>query len=419
MRKVYMMLCSLLLAGSFFLACGWAGRVREDVTIGGVQVGGMPYAEAEHAVRNALSVPFVLHTPAGDFTPTLSYSDDVSALVRRAKKGAVLIPQVRRDWVDAEDFLEDVCEKCVQTPVDATLQFTSEGFTYTRERAGRDCDYAASLSAVLEAVGRGEREASLVTRVRKPAVTERQLRARTRLLASFTTYFDAAKSARVHNISLACERIAGTILAPGDTLSFNAVVGERTKANGFRDAAVILNGEFVQGTGGGVCQVSTTLMGAALRAGLAVSESHPHSLSVGYVPPSQDAMVSRYSDLKLRNPYAFPVYFWGTTAKDSVTFKVYGAPDGKRYGIESCVLEYVDPPPAEVREGEEDKTVRAEKRGLRSESYLVTYAADGSVISRKLLRRDSYAAVQGIYVVKHAQEGAPGGEGGEEAPPVR
>ena len=97
MRKVYMMLCSLLLAGSFFLACGWAGRVREDVTIGGVQVGGMPYAEAEHAVRNALSVPFVLHTPAGDFTPTLSYSDDVSALVRRAKKGAVLIPQVRRD----------------------------------------------------------------------------------------------------------------------------------------------------------------------------------------------------------------------------------------------------------------------------------------------------------------------------------
>ena len=72
-----------------------------------------------------------------------------------------------------------------------------------------------------------------------------------------------------------------------------------------------------------------------------------------------------------------------------------------------------------MREGEEDKTGRAEKRGLRSESYLVTYAADGSVISRKLLRRDSYAAVQGSEVGKHAQEGAPGGEGGEEAPPGR
>ena len=418
MKKILALFCSLLLAGSVFLACGWAGRVRRDVTIGGVQVGGMTYAEAERAVRETLSVPFVLHTPAGDVTPTLSYSDDVSLLVRRAKKGAVLTPQVRRAWADAEVFLEDVCAKCVQTPVDAVMQFTSEGFTYTQERAGVYCDYAASLAAALAAIGRGEREATLVTRVWRPAVTERQLRARTQRLARFTTYFDGEKSARVHNISLACGRIAGTVLAPGETLSFNDVVGERTRENGFQDAAVILNGEFVQGTGGGVCQVSTTLMGAAVRAGLVIRESHPHSLSVGYVQPSQDAMVSRYSDLKLRNPYAFPVYFLGKTAGSSITFEIFGAPDGKRYDIESCVLEYIDPPPAEVRQGEENRTVRAEKQGLRSESYLVTYAADGSVISRKLLRRDSYAAVQGIYVVSGAQQ-AQGGEGTEEAPSTR
>ena len=158
--------------------------------------------------------------------------------------------------------------------------------------------------------------------------------------------------------------------------------------------------------------------GAAVRAGLVIRESHPHSLSVGYVQPSQDAMVSRYSDLKLRNPYAFPVYFLGKTAGSSITFEIFGAPDGKRYDIESCILEYIDPPPAEVRQGEENRTVRAEKQGLRSESYLVTYAADGSVISRKLLRRDSYAAVQGIYVVSGAQQ-AQGGEGTEEAPSAR
>ena len=400
MKKILALFCSLLLAGSVFLACGWAGRVRRDVTIGGVQVGGMTYAEAERAVRETLSVPFVLHTPAGDVTPTLSYSDDVSLLVRRAKKGAVLTPQVRRVWADAEGFLEDVCEKCVQTPVDAAMQFTSEGFTYTQERAGVYCDYAASLAAALAAIGQGEREATLVTRVWRPAVTERQLRARTQRLARFTTYFDGEKSARVHNISLACGRIAGTVLAPGETLSFNDVVGERTRENGFQDAAVILNGEFVQGTGGGVCQASTTLMNAALRAGLTVTESRPHSLAVGYVPPSLDAMVSRWSDLKFTNPYPFPVYLLGRAAAGKVTFEIYGKPDGRRYETESRVLARIPPPEAEIREGEEDRTVRAEKEGVRSESYLLVYDERGALVQKKLLRRDSYAAVQGIYEKK-------------------
>lgn len=92
---------------------------------------------------------------------------------------------------------------------------------------------------------------------------------RTQKLSSFSTRFDASKTARVHNISLACERIAGSVLEPGEIFSFNETVGLRTRENGFLDAPVIVAGEFVSGTGGGVCQASTTLMGAALRAGTA------------------------------------------------------------------------------------------------------------------------------------------------------
>ena len=376
MKKTGNLICSLLLAGSIFFSCGWPGRVRAGVTIGGVEVGGMTYADAERAVRDVYEVPFVLHSPAGDFMPEISYSDNLSVLVRRAEKGASLTPQMRREWIDA----------------------------YTKERAGVYCDYAATLAAVRTALRQGKNEAALVTRTWHPDVTEQQLRDRTRLLAAFSTYFDASKTARVHNISLACARIAGVRVEPGAEFSFNSVVGERTKANGFLDAAVILNGEFVQGTGGGVCQASTTLMGAALRAGLSVTESHPHSLSVGYVPPSQDAMVSRYSDLKFRNPYAFPVYLLAEVKANRVTFQIYGAPDGRRYEPESYVLSYIDPPPAEVTEGEEDRTVRAEKQGIRSEIYLIVYDAGGRIVRRRLLRRDTYAAVQGVYIVKRAQE---------------
>lgn len=407
MKKTAELMIALLLAGSLFLLCGRVGRVREGVVVGGVEVGNMTYEEAEEAVRATLHAPFILQTPVGTCTAELCYKDDVSTLVRRAKKGESLTPHVRREWPDAELFLQQACEKCAVDPVNATLSFSKEGFVYTKEQSGVFCDYASSLRSALEAVEDGTLTSTLVTHTLKPSVTQAQLRENTKLLSSFTTSFDATKRARVHNISLACSRISGSKIMPGEEFSFNDVVGRRTRENGFQDAAVIQNGVFVQGTGGGVCQVSTTLMGAALRSGLRVTESHPHSLLVGYVPPSQDAMVSRYSDLKFFNPHSYPVYILGKTGENSVTFSIYGRPDGMRYEIVSNITARVEPPPAEVREGSEDKILRAEKSGMKSESYLLCYDGTGRLTKRKLLRRDSYAAVRGIVVKRAEEQDAP------------
>lgn len=413
MKKILCCVSALLLAGSVFFLGGWAARVRKGVVVNGVPVGGMTYSEAALAVRAQLErTPFVLHAPMGDEVPDIVYADDLDGILRRARKGEEHAATVRRELVDAERFLADVCEKNILLPQDAAMSFTRKGFTYTPERPGRMCDYAASLAALLGALGQGGSEASLVTRTWQPAVTVKMLRQRTQKLSSFSTKFDGSRTARVHNISLACERVAGSVLEPGETFSFNEAVGLRTRENGFLDAPVIVAGEFVEGTGGGVCQASTTLMGAALRAGLEIVESRPHSLSVGYVPPSQDAMVSRYSDLKFTNPYEFPVYLLGSTGEGYVRFEVYGMPDGNIYRPESRVLEYISPPPAEVVEGEEDKTLRAEKQGMRSECYLLVYSADGALLTRKLLRRDSYACVQGRVQVRREE----GSSAAEEAP---
>ncbi len=409
MKKFASCIAALLLTGSAFFLGGWTARVRRDVTVQGVCVGGMTYVEAERCVRETLPrEPFVLHAPAGDAVPRLVYADDLAEVLRRARRGGEYFVTVRRELPDAEAFLADVCEKNVLFPQDAVLSFSRKGFVYTAERAGRVCDYAASLAALLRAVRGGAREATLITRPWQPRVTEEMLRERTQLLAAFETAFDGSKTARVHNISLACERISGSVLAPGEVFSFNGAVGERTRANGFLDAPVILSGEFVEGTGGGVCQASTTLMGAALRAGLRVTESRPHSLSVGYVPPSQDAMGSRASDLKLQNPYDLPVYLLGRTGEGSVRFEVYGLPDGRRYVPESAVLERIAPPPAEVVEGEEEKVLRAERAGLRSECYLAVYDGAGRLVSRTLFRRDVYSCVRGkVQVARAAQENCP------------
>ena len=387
---------ALLLAGSVFFLCGWTGRVRRDVVVEGEAVGGMRYEQAAERIRSRLErAPFTLHPPTGDVVGPATVTDDVESILRGARRGGAYSVTVRRELVDAEGFLEDVCRKNVLPPQDAELHFSREGFSYTPEKTGRACDLAASLAAVFGALGAGKGEASLVTRAWRPAVTEETLRSRTRLLAACSTRFDMSRTARVHNISLACERITGTVLSAGERFSFNRTVGSRTRANGFLDAPVIVAGEYVEGTGGGVCQVSTTLMGAALRAGLQVTKSRPHSLRVGYVPPSQDAMVSSASDLEFVNPYPYPVYLLGRTGEGEVRFEVYGMPDGRRYELESRVIERIPPPPPEVVEGEEARVLRAEKEGLRSECYLLTYDGGGNLLSRRLLRRDTYACVRG------------------------
>ena len=222
------------------------------------------------------------------------------------------------------------------------------------------------------------------------------------LLASFCTYFNQNEGGRCENIALASRLIDGLAVQPYGEFSFNQTVGKRTADAGFKNAKIIQNGEYKTGVGGGVCQVSTTLYNAVLLSGLTVTEYHPHSLAVGYVEPSRDAMVSSQSDFKVYNPYAFPVKFRLETKGGSLTVTLYGlnAPlPLSKYKIVSRKIEEITPPKAEIREGEKNEIVREERSGLKSEAYFERYER-GVLVSRKLLRKDSYSPVQGIIVKK-------------------
>lgn len=409
---------ALLLAGSVVFCGGWSrGRVKEGAVVGGVEVGGMTYAEAERAVRAKIAAdtpPFTVRTPAGVFSFPLSFTDDVPSLVRSAKKGQTLPVFVERTWADAEEDLLTVCRANAREPADAEVGFSAGGFHYTPEREGSCCNYPKLLAAALGALREGKTELCFVPAAYAPAITEETLRLRTQKIAAFSTHYDAKNLPRSHNIELAAARISGSVLEPGGEFSFNKVVGKRTEANGFSEANVILDGEFVPGVGGGVCQTSTTLFNAALRAGMEITESRPHSLAVSYVPPSLDAMVSNYSDLKFVNRHAFPVYILAEAGSGSVKFTFFGAPDGRRYVTESRVLSHIEPPPEEIVEGEEDRVLRAERVGVASESYLSIYEGQ-TLVSRTRLRRDTYACVRGRRQIKReegggAEENAPEGQ---------
>lgn len=221
-------------------------------------------------------------------------------------------------------------------------------------------------------------------------------------LSSYTTYFEQKDGGRVENIRIAAALIDGiTIQAFGD-FSFNGTVGRRTEEAGFKRAKIIVNGEYVQGVGGGVCQVSTTLYNAALKSGLKITEFHPHSLRVSYVPPSRDAMVSSQSDLCFFNPYAHPIHLSVQVFSGGIRVLFYGQGDGLRREIVSEEKGDIPPPPPIVKEGERDEILRAPKNGVKSEAYLETYQG-AQLIHREKLRADEYRPTQGIIVKKMPQ----------------
>ena len=219
------------------------------------------------------------------------------------------------------------------------------------------------------------------------------------LLSSYTTYFNEKDRGRCENIAIAASFLDGITLQAYGDFSFNQTIGKRTSEAGFKQAKIIVNGEYVLGVGGGVCQVSTTLYNAALKSGLEVLESHPHSLCVSYVPPSRDAMVSSSCDLKIFNPFSHAVRLKAQVFSGGLKIACYGKNEGYRYEITSHVLAEIPPPAPLVKEGEKEEILRAEKNGIKSESYLEKYQY-GRLIARKRLRQDEYRSTQGIIVKK-------------------
>lgn len=127
-------------------------------------------------------------------------------------------------------------------------------------------------------------------------------------IAEFSTKFNLNNTPRVSNIKLASIALDQHIIQPGETFSFNEVVGPTTKERGYQISKVIVQGKETKGYGGGVCQVSSTLFNTAKMAGLKIIERHPHTKEVEYIAEGKDAATSYGGvDLKFVNTYPFPL----------------------------------------------------------------------------------------------------------------
>ncbi len=212
-------------------------------------------------------------------------------------------------------------------PADARMDL--EARRLIPEVMGRLLDIDGSLLAVESALAAGKRAAKLAFLERRPRRVAAELGnvELDSVLGFFETTYDRSDrvQARSYNLRLAASKLDGTVLLPGEEFDFNDVVGPRDEANGYKVATVIAEGELVDGIGGGTCQISGTLHGAAFFAGLSIVERYPHTRPSSYIKMGLDATVVYPTiNFRLRNPFPFPVVLHETVKNGVVRAEILG-----------------------------------------------------------------------------------------------
>jgi len=281
-----------------------------------------------------------------------------------------------------------------KAPTDA--YYTTEPFAVYPHSNGKD--FAISMEEATNLLNTAEADFTIPLKTLYANVTTNQIgtEAFPDELSSFYTTYSTRNAGRARNVELASEKINGLVLMPGETFSFNQAVGKRTAAAGFKTATVYQGGEVVDGLGGGICQVSSTLYNAVLRANLEIVERTNHGFSVSYVKPSTDATVSWGSpDFKFKNNRTYPIKILFTASGGRDTCRILGLSqeDDCEVRIESYVIgsipyKTIYQDTTSLAPGE-TKAIASGSNGTRSEAYKVLIK-NGEVISKTLLSRDTY-----------------------------
>lgn len=305
--------------------------------------------------------------------------------------------------------LDKIADSVFVPPTDAKTTYEHGVFSVVPEKAGRRINEEklyASIYCAFKFSGGGEVKAD-ISEI-PPIITAEMLRAELTPRSSYTTDFTGSSEERAHNVKLALSKIDGVIIPAGETLSFNATVGERTETNGFKQAKIIVDGKYIDGTGGGVCQASTAVYNAALRAGLNCA-ANAHSICPSYCPAGLDAMISSVSDLLITNTTTHSVYISVKINGRTATVKIFGEKSEYKIKPESVVLNVEKFAEQEIVDSEYkyfDRSAASGNRalvtlgkdGVTSETYINVYK-DGKLLKRVKVRENTYRALSQVIAI--------------------
>ncbi|HET9906590.1 MAG TPA: VanW family protein, partial [Anaerolineales bacterium] len=302
--------------------------------------------------RQVLSQPLTLAIPnatSGDPAPYVYNVEVLANLigVQPVRNGDQVGVQVVLDPTRLRNLLVPIKTNVDRLPLNAKFIFNDETRVLDLmedSKVGRTMDVEASIQAINDALLRGEHTVNLVINEAQPQVTGTttgQQLGVTELIHSETSYFYGSSQERMQNIQAAAERFHGVLVAPGETFSMGATMGDVSLDNGFAEALIIYGGRTIKGVGGGVCQVSTTLFRAAFNAGFPIVERTPHAYRVSYYEKiASGAVDPRLAgldatvyfplvDFKFTNDSPYWILMETYMGSGSLTWKFYSTKDGR------------------------------------------------------------------------------------------
>ena len=364
----------------------------------------------------------------GAIIETSYYIEDGNLIITRGKEGLVVNSDKLIELIYEKLNNNNISQEYIDIPVEnkkpdeINLQkihdeiyreakdayYTQEPFKIYSEVEGIDFDVSEAQAIINEEY---KEEYTIKLKITKPNKTINDIgtEAFPSLLSTFTTKYDRTNTNRTTNLQLAINKINGIVLLPGEEFSYNKVVGERTIAAGYKDAKIYSNGEVVDGLGGGICQVSSTLYNTALLANLEITERRNHQFVTSYVDAGRDATVVYGSqDFKFKNNRNYPIKIEASLNSGIAKISLYGVKEEKEYIVTfdtktiSAIpykTKYIEDSSLEVGK---EKVQQNGTNGLITETYKIL-SLNGVIVSKTLLSKDTYNPMQKV-VLKGTKE---------------
>ena len=302
------------------------------------------------------------------------------------------------------DIIADSLDVEMKNATLDAFDMANRTFTFTEAQRGYRVDRDQLAADILAALDAGDYSRVIIPQgeMLEPTLYRAQLEGLFGRVSSFSTKTTKDQD-RNTNIALSAAALNGRVVLPGETLSFNECTGQRTGAKGYREAGAIAGGVLVDDTGGGVCQTSSTLFNAVVRADLKIVKRSAHSWPSNYVEKGEDATVNYPSlDFVFKNEGEFPVFVVAWYEDQEVTVEIYGQmlPNGTSIDLESKVIKTMKPSDDLLYTFDASLPVgtrqfgREKRTGYEVDTYKVYKDAEGKEIERKKLWTTTYRASQ-------------------------
>ncbi len=280
----------------------------------------------------------------------------------------IIVKPQEPDSIDIEKIYNEI----KKDPVDA--YYTTDPFSVYPSENG--VDFNISLDDAKNMINSEKKEEySIPLKIITPNVTTNMIgtEAFPDLLSTYSTKYSTYDRNRSTNLALAANKINGTVLMPGETFSYNKVVGARTIAAGYKEAPMYLNGQVVDGVGGGICQISSTLYNAVVYANLEVVQRSNHMFVSSYVPISRDATVAYGSlDFQFKNNRNYPIKLVCSVSRGVANFQIFGMKQEDDYEVEISSYQ-----------------TGSSSTAIYSQAYKIL-KKNGRVVDKILLSKDTY-----------------------------